>query len=1366
MSAEQKFLNLMRYIQEVYNIKVKNESKLSDYKWHKYLSEEELKEASEATSIFVSWLKPEKLTENKEIDQKRENYYKLYEVYRDLQRNQDDLELILGCGEFTFNGKKSLPLVFQKVELKLDPLANKLSVWALEDEARINSSAFENLEGLDLTAFNYAQEILASGELKLLNELVMQDFFKKFMIKLCQNKEPLRISLNPVLFIRERRQGIIPAVKSIEKAIKDGALIPNHLAQLLEGSKKKEQQGFSFNKSVEEKLAEVSGESQDILLAKETNKEQLEIATRMAESDAIRVQGPPGTGKTHTIANLLGHFLAEGKSVLVTSHTQKALSVLKDKLPKGIQALCVAYFGNNPRELQKSVESILEMQSEPLNSLKDRRLKNWQKREEILDELWIIRRKLFNIKYSEYKKIVYAGEGYSLLEIAEYLRENKEKLSTVIPDQVTKESEIFPFKINELIELYASNKGLSKDENPKLASLASVLEAKEAKEDELFSKYPKANIDYNALEFFKNKLDVNRKNGEINNLEFPESFLRLRKQVEYLKEKSKVENWVRACMISVLRDTPDKAKWQKLSECLTNFSSYREFLFNERVAIASDITNLMLKDELKVMKELFSKGKTMPFYKKIFNKNYQKVEEGVKLDGLQLKTVSDIEYVEGFLEAKRKKEELKKLWENLVTVNGGVKFSELDLYSLRVIDEINSKIEVALLWYHEEYPLDLKLIKSAGFNPKNYQLKADEENYKLTGIEHFNLLVQRCYEKFPEDFELTLAEFELLRAKKVYETLILELEEKREKLLCKLAKDFPKWALKIRQKEGIHGKPTYPSNIFEAWKYKQLELILNKHYEESFSELQVKAEQLVKELKDVTEKLVVELAWEKLLERNEADMSVGHALNSWKYFMTKYGRGSGKDANKYLRKARRSILSCQKAVPAWIIPEMQVLTTFVPGKNVFDVVIIDEASQSDIFALPILYMAKKVIVVGDDKQVSPLAIGQKDAQVEKLQKAYLQNIMSPELYSLDSSIYDIVGATYKTLMLKEHFRSTPDIIGFSNMLCYDYKIKPLRDASSSKLLPSIISYRTNGKSLEGRKINKEEALRIVAFILACLELEEYKDKSIGVISLVGSEQAQLIDRILHTKLKAKTIKDHRIICGSSAQFQGDERDVIFLSMVDSNEAIEPLPLRREGRNNMFLQRYNVAVSRARDQLWIIHSLDVEQDLKIGDIRRKLLEYAQNPQGARQRQEQIKKQADSPFEEEVAKRLVKDGYRITQQWQVGSYRIDLVAQYKNKKVAIECDGNRYHSTMEQVERDMQRQTVLERVGWTFIRIRGSEFYLNKEKAIARIEEELEAKGILKEESVVFNKDKGPSSKTSELYEKVKIIAEEKIRGLKI
>ena len=61
-----------------------------------------------------------------------------------------------------------------------------------------------------------------------------------------------------------------------------------------------------------------SGPEPDILFSKPANAEQYEIAARLTKAKAVLVQGPPGTGKTHTIANLLGHLLSQGKTVLVT----------------------------------------------------------------------------------------------------------------------------------------------------------------------------------------------------------------------------------------------------------------------------------------------------------------------------------------------------------------------------------------------------------------------------------------------------------------------------------------------------------------------------------------------------------------------------------------------------------------------------------------------------------------------------------------------------------------------------------------------------------------------------------------------------------------------------------------------------------------------------------------------------------------------------------------------------------------------------------------------------------------------------------------------------------------------------------------
>jgi very-short-patch-repair endonuclease len=142
------------------------------------------------------------------------------------------------------------------------------------------------------------------------------------------------------------------------------------------------------------------------------------------------------------------------------------------------------------------------------------------------------------------------------------------------------------------------------------------------------------------------------------------------------------------------------------------------------------------------------------------------------------------------------------------------------------------------------------------------------------------------------------------------------------------------------------------------------------------------------------------------------------------------------------------------------------------------------------------------------------------------------------------------------------------------------------------------------------------------------------------------------------------------------------------------------------------------VSRARNQLWVVHSLDADRHLKSGDLRRRLLDHASDPQALLREMEIQGSRVDSPFEKQVMQRLVAAGYRVRSQWSVGAYRIDLVVEGLNRKLAVECDGEKWH-TPEQLQDDLERQAILERLGWIFVRIRGSLFFRDPDAAIAPV-----------------------------------------------
>ena len=496
------------------------------------------------------------------------------------------------------------------------------------------------------------------------------------------------------------------------------------------------------------------------------------------------------------------------------------------------------------------------------------------------------------------------------------------------------------------------------------------------------------------------------------------------------------------------------------------------------------------------------------------------------------------------------------------------------------------------------------------------------------------------------------------------------------------------------------------------------------------TDLQERLDKTESDLRDVAAQIIEAETW--AAQRERTGLKAKQALGGFVETMRKIGKGTGNRNRvaKLLRDARELLASARRAVPVWIMPLSRVYDSFDPRETKFDVVIIDEASQSDVTALAALYLGREHVVVGDDQQVTPDAVGQRIGEVERLIGTELQGIPNSHLYDGQTSIYDLAKISFGgVLALREHFRCVPEIIQFSNHLSYNNAIRPLREPFSSPVRPAIIPHRVRGFREASAKTNEVEAEEIASLVVACLADAAYefndlgKPATFGVISLLGDEQALLIENMLRVRLSPDIFARRRLLCGNAAQFQGDERDVIFLSMVDGPPDDGQLRMLDAGPRDLFKKRYNVAVSRARNLLWIVHSLDVDSHLKSGDLRRRLLEHARDPQALLREMEVHGSRVGSPFEKEVMQRLVAAGYRVRSQWPVGAYRIDLVVEGLNRKLAIECDGEKWH-TPEQLQDDLERQAILERLGWIFVRIRGSLFFRNPDAAIAPVFAKLE------------------------------------------
>jgi very-short-patch-repair endonuclease len=294
-------------------------------------------------------------------------------------------------------------------------------------------------------------------------------------------------------------------------------------------------------------------------------------------------------------------------------------------------------------------------------------------------------------------------------------------------------------------------------------------------------------------------------------------------------------------------------------------------------------------------------------------------------------------------------------------------------------------------------------------------------------------------------------------------------------------------------------------------------------------------------------------------------------------------------------------------------------------------------------------------------------------------------------------------------------------------------MRPLREPSSAPVRPALVAHRVQGDRDGQRKTNEVEAEEIASLLIACLCDEDYarndqgKPTTFGVISLLGEEQALIIEAKLRRRLQPEDFDRHRLLCGNAAHFQGDERDVVFLSMVDGPPDDGTLALRGPGPRGVYKKRYNVAASRARNQLWVVHSVDPSAHLQPGDLRRRLIEHARDPGASLRAITEQGNRVESVFERQVFERLHAAGYRVKSAWPVGAFRIDLVVEGSKRRLAVECDGERWH-THEELQHDLERQAILERLGWVFARIRGNLFFRDPDRAMAPVFAKLNDLGI--------------------------------------
>lgn len=388
----------------------------------------------------------------------------------------------------------------------------------------------------------------------------------------------------------------------------------------------------------------------------------------------------------------------------------------------------------------------------------------------------------------------------------------------------------------------------------------------------------------------------------------------------------------------------------------------------------------------------------------------------------------------------------------------------------------------------------------------------------------------------------------------------------------------------------------------------------------------------------------------------------------------------------------------------------------------FDTVMFDEASQ--VFpedAVPAVARGRQSIVVGDQQQLPPTSFFRSDDPDDDHDVDDENGETADNRLLGVESILDVLvgmrGAGVDDVYLQVHYRSQHDaLIRYSNHYFYDDRLLTFPSALGTRRGLGIQSiYLPDGRfEAGGSRTNRVEADKVANIVFELMETQP-PTESIGVVAL-SRAQADLIQELIDVRRLSDRRFDERFAEGTHERFfvknlenvQGDERDHVILSVgygpTTGSGAVPNRfgPVNIEGGH----RRLNVAVSRARRSMTVVHSLrpeDIRSEVQGAKLLRRYLEFLRSGEasieGAVDRS--AGGEAESPFEDAVGRALTQRGYRIQRQVGCAKYSIDLAVLSEDGcgfDLGIECDGASYHRSPSARDRDRIRQEILERMGW--------------------------------------------------------------------
>lgn len=442
---------------------------------------------------------------------------------------------------------------------------------------------------------------------------------------------------------------------------------------------------------------------------------------------------------------------------------------------------------------------------------------------------------------------------------------------------------------------------------------------------------------------------------------------------------------------------------------------------------------------------------------------------------------------------------------------------------------------------------------------------------------------------------------------------------------------------------------------------------------------------------------------------------------------------------------------CCRFIPCWILTTSQI-SDYLPAECLFDLVVIDESSQSGVTVLPGMMRGKQWLIVGDGKQVSPTEAFVSEENMENL-RATLPDSPLEDALLPGRSFFDLCAQAFPRgrVVLHEHFRCAPEIINFSNELFYEGRLIPLRlPKKGDRFDPSIVDIKVTGGTKTG-KVNEKEADKIVELVREMMTSPESRSKprSIGIISLIGDEQSRLIRGRLLDVCGPENLARHDVLIGDPPQFQGAERDVVFLSMVCSRQNCPT-------QNQQFhFQRANVALSRARDRVVLVRSIDLKDIPSLEDVKVPIIEFFMSANQTT-KNEAIDSQEMKPVRRKnsvgrdiLETFLGEKGYQIVDMSTIWKNAFCVEHEASDTRVAIlvDCEENQESDWLY----SYSQQKAIERVGWKCLRIDALSIIVDYTTVLDRVTQFLTSNGIEEPTAITRVSDDNSESKTQEAEE---------------